>query len=365
MMENVRFGIVGSGYFGGGLAKVLSGLPHSEVKLVYGGTRAGKLAEELGCRQVLALEDMMNSSDIDAVIVATPSHLHRDPVILAAQAGKHVFCEKPTALSLIDCTDMVRACEKAHVQMMVGHSYYFIDGLLQVRRWVDEGVIGKPVAIHSERTGWESPQAVVSWKKNVETSGGHLFHHIHELDFLQTIMGPAIAICTAGGNLTHQGDGYGNEEDVLMLTLEFQGGAVGTMQYGSGFHWGEHFVKINGTKGAIRIDFKRSKIYLRKDGQESEHLLHRTETEDEERASFYRGMDGGIAYGKHNSEIASFLKGVMEAEMTTFRDCLLGCPIPGYLKSLFDGRAARSSIAAAEAAIISLKEKRWVQIGYN
>ncbi|WP_216624775.1 Gfo/Idh/MocA family protein [Paenibacillus foliorum] len=361
-MERVRFGIVGCGYFGGGLAHILAGLEHCEVKLVFGGRRARLLAKELGCAQAQSLEELMDSKDIDAVIVASPSHLHHENVIRAARTGKHVFCEKPAALSLKHCQAMLDACQKAKVQMMVGHIYYFVNGLVQVRQWIEEGVIGKPIAIHSERTGWEPRQAEVSWKKNNETSGGHLFHHIHELDLLQSIMGQAAAVCTAGGNLAHLGEGYGNEEDILLLTLEFQGGAVGTMQYGSGFRWGEHYIKINGTEGAIRIDFKRSKVYLKKDGRESEHLLHGTEEEDEERASFYRQMDGGVAYGKDTSQLAAFLVSMMKAEMTAFRDSLRGIPIPERIKPLFDGTAAYSSVAAAEAALSSLREKQWIRI---
>ncbi|WP_409340853.1 Gfo/Idh/MocA family protein [Paenibacillus sp. MBLB4367] len=361
-MEKVRFGIVGCGYFGSGLAHVLQGLERSEVTAVYGGSRAGALAGQLGCREAATLEALAASGDVDAVIVAAPSHLHREPVILAARHGKHVFCEKPVALSVSDCQAMIEACRRANVLLMAGHIYNFVPGIRLAREWIRDGVIGKPIVAHSERTGWEHKQGQVSWKKNNETSGGHLFHHIHELDLLQAIMGEAKAVSMAGGNLAHNGEGFGNEEDVLLLTLTFGGGAVGTMQYGSGFRWGEHVVKINGTEGAVVIDFKKSKVYLKKDDRITEHLLSRTAEEDEERARFYAEADGGVAYGKSSSKQAAFLTSMMELEMAAFRDAVLGLPVEEALLPLFDGSAARSSVAAAEAALLSLKEKSWISI---
>ena len=362
-MNKVRFGIVGCGYFGGGLAKILHRLDHSEVVAVYGGSRARPLAEELRCEAAESLEDLVRRDDIDAVVVASPSYVHREPVVLAARYGKHVFCEKPVALSLKECDEMIEACRKADVILMAGHIYHFMNGVKQIKRWVADGVIGKPIVAHAERTGWEYRQEAVSWKKNNETSGGHLFHHIHEIDLLQTIMGPAKAVCTAGGNFAHHGEGFGNEEDVLLLMLEFGGGAVGSMQYGSGFRWGEHYVKINGTEGAILIDMKKSNVYLKKHEQVTEHLLNYTKEEDEERAGFYLDGNGGVAYGKSNSPQLGFLTNMMALEMAAFRDAVMGRPIPEHLNALFDGSAARSSVATAEAALKSLKEKRWIPIG--
>ncbi|NHN32763.1 Gfo/Idh/MocA family protein [Paenibacillus agricola] len=361
-MDKVRFGIVGCGYFGSGLSRILHRMERSEVTAVYGGSRSQLLAEELQCNWMESLEELMESDRVDAVIVTTPSHLHRDPVILAARHGKHVFCEKPVTLKHKDCEDMIEACKKANVLLMAGHIYYFVNGIHQARRWIQDGEIGKPLVVHSERTGWEFKQEKVSWKKNNESSGGHLFHHIHELDFLQTIMGPAKTVSMAGGNLAHNGEGYGNEEDILLLTLQFEGGALGSMQYGSGFRWGEHYIKINGTEGAILIDFKKSKVYLRNNKPPIEHLLHSSVEEDEERAQYYRDADGGIAYGKSTTDQSGFLTRLMELEMKAFRDAVMGIPVEEHLKSLFDGSAARSSVATAEAALTSLREQRWIQL---
>ncbi|WP_282936035.1 Gfo/Idh/MocA family oxidoreductase [Paenibacillus sp. RC67] len=361
-MKKVTFGVVGCGYFGGELARILNRIENSRVAAVHGGTRAKALAEELGCEEAAELEELVLREDIDAIVVANPSHLHKDSVIQAARAGKHVFCEKPVALSLHDCDDMMAACRESGVLFMVGHIMHFMNGVKQVKQWIADGEIGRPIVCHAERTGWEERQQTVSWKKNQATSGGHLFHHIHELDFLQSIMGPAVAVTMASGNLAHQGDGFGDEDDVLLLTLEFPGGALGTMQYGSGFRWGEHFVKINGTEGAILLDMTNSKVQLKKGNQLIESMLNYTEEEDQERAQSYRKVDGGVAYGTAASPMPGWLSTVMKLEMEAFRDAVQGKQPEAGLDMLFDGSAGRSSIATAEAALESARTKKRVLI---
>lgn len=361
-MKQVTFGVVGCGYFGGELARILNRMEYSRVAAVYGGSRAKALAEELGCDEALELTELVMREDIDAIVVANPSHLHKESVIQAAQAGKHVFCEKPVSLSLQDCDEMIAACRDAGVLFMVGHIMHFMNGVKQVKQWIEDGEIGRPIVCHAERTGWEDRQHSVSWKKNQATSGGHLFHHIHELDFLQSIMGPAVAVTMAAGNLAHQGEGFGDEDDVLLLTLEFPGGALGTMQYGSGFRWGEHFVKINGTEGAILLDMTNSKVLLKKGNQVIESMLNYSEEEDLERAQSYRKVDGGVAYGTAASQMPGWLSTVMKLEMEAFRDAVQGKEAEPGLGMLFDGSAGRSSIATAEAALESARSKRRVMI---
>ncbi|MCY9656447.1 Gfo/Idh/MocA family oxidoreductase [Paenibacillus chondroitinus] len=361
-MKSVRFGVVGSGYFGGELARTLNRLEGSSVVAVHGGSRAALLAEELHCEAMESLEDLVQRDDIDAIIVASPSHAHKEPVMLAAQHGKHVFCEKPIALTLSDCEEMVKACKSAGVVFMAGHIMHFMNGVNQVKAWIASGEIGRPLVCHAERTGWEDRQASVSWKKNNATSGGHLFHHIHELDFLQAIMGPAVSVCMAGGNLAHQGEGFGDEEDVLLLTLLFADGTLGTMQYGSGFRWGEHFVKINGTEGAILLDLKQSKVELYQNGRITSRHLNDSAEEDMERAQSYQNVDGAVAYGTAASRMPSWLAALIEKEMSAFRNAVNGIPVGENVQMLFDGTAATTSIATAEAAMASLREKKWISV---
>ncbi|MDF2722062.1 MAG: oxidoreductase [Paenibacillus sp.] len=356
----MNIGIIGSGYFGGGFARTINRLEGMKTVAVYGGSRAQPLADELGCKAYDRLEEMLAQSDVDAVIVATPNHAHKEPVILAAQHGKHVFCEKPFALSLADCDDMIAACERNGVVLMAGHIMHFMSGVRQVKSWIEAGEIGRPLVVHSERTGWENRQQAVSWKKQLHASGGHLFHHIHELDFLLSIMGPAVNVHMAGGNLAHSGEGYGDEDDVLLLTLEFADGALGTMQYGSGFRWGEHYLKINGTDGAIKLDMERSVVILKKGNESTVCSLNDSPEEDAARMEGYQRRNGGVFYGTPTTELPLHLSSLMAKEMNCFRNAVQGVPIEAEFMRLFNGSAARISVATAEAAMRSNQERRWV-----
>lgn len=360
MSDIIRYGITGSGYIGAAQARIIHGMPNAQLTAVHSATGAGarRVATELGCEIADTLDDLTARTDIDALIVASPNNLHFEPVTKAAEHGKHVFCEKPFALSLADTDAMITACQEAGVTLMVGHMMHFYSGMMQVKQWIDGGVIGKPLVAHVERTGWEDLKPHVSWKKQQSQSGGHLFHHIHEIDLLQWLMGPATRVYTAGGNLAHQGEGFGDEEDALLLTLEFANGAIGSMQYGSAFHWGEHFLKINGSEGALRMSHKEATIELLRPGAP----LERTPLFDdpESQASLldlFKRTHGGSTYGKPTDRPPLYLYNALIDELTCFNNVLVGAPISPLRQPLFDGSAARAAVAVAETALASLQER--------
>ena len=98
----VKYGVVGVGYFGAELARILKRMDDAEVTVVYDPNNGQKIADELGCDSAKSLDELVEREDVDTVVVATPNYLHKEPVIKAAQHGKNVFCEKPIALSYQD-----------------------------------------------------------------------------------------------------------------------------------------------------------------------------------------------------------------------------------------------------------------------
>lgn len=363
-MNKVRLGIIGCGFFGGEFARIAKEMDGIELVAVYGGggNTEKVLAQEIGCRRAESMEALVSNPVIDAVMVVSPSHLHHAGVLAAAKSGKHIFCEKPIALTYEDCKQMIEACERASVLFMAGHTMHFMPGIQEVKRLIEDGEIGDILVCHAERTGWEDRQVKVSWKKNNAYSGGHLFHHIHEIDLIQSLLGPAESICTAGGNLAHQGEGYGDEEDVLLLTMSFRNGAYATMQYGSGFRWGEHYLKINGTEGAILIDMKRSVVELKKNYKTTSYPVYGLSEHNEAKKKLYEDMDGGVIYGNPSSRPGAELSTLMSEELRCFRDAILHKRIDKQYRLLFDNTSAASSIRTAEAALKALKEKTWITI---
>lgn len=364
-MEKKGYAIVGTGYFGAELGRILQKLGDCRVVAILDPENAQTIAEELHCEVETDLDTLCARPDVEAVIVATPNYLHKEPVLSAARHHKNVFCEKPIALSYRDCDEMVKACQAAGVTFMVGHVMNFFNGVREAKKLIGEGRIGKVLYCHSARNGWEQQQESVSWKKIRSMSGGHLYHHIHELDCIQFLMGPATEATMTGGNVAHHGEHFGDEDDMLFINLEFGNGTYAVLEYGSAFRWSEHYLLIQGTKGAIRLDMKDTGGTLRTAGGDEHFLLHRTKEEDDDRTLTYNTkmeMDGAVLYGHPGKRPPLWLHGIMEMEMTYFDSIMHGAPVSDEFKPLLNGSAARAAIATADACTRSLRENRKVPI---
>lgn len=360
----VRYGVVGVGYFGAEMARCLDARADAAVTVVHDRANAEAIAEELGARVAASVAELCSADDVDVVLIASPNWAHLEPVLLAARTGKHVFCEKPIALSYADCATMLEATSRAGVLFMAGHVTNFMAGVRRTKRLISEGVIGDVLFCRATRTGWEDPKPSVSWKKKRELSGGHLYHHIHELDLVQSIMGPARVATMVGGNVAHKGSEFGDEDDMLIITLEFEGDRFAAMEYGSAFRWPEHHVLIQGSKGAIRIDMRHVGCELLTPERHEHFLLHRTQEEDDGRRAtqLERGADGPIMYGSPADRTPAWLMGIIEEELEYFQSLVKGGEPMAEFAALTDGSAATAAIATADALTLSMKEARKVEI---
>lgn len=364
-MKTINYAVVGVGYFGAELGRIMNEQEGAKIVAVLDPENAETIAQEYGCDVETDLEVLCSREDVDAVIVASPNYLHKDPVVIAAKHGKHVFCEKPIALSYADCDAMVKAADENNVIFMAGHVMNFFRGVRHAKQLISEGKIGKVLYAHSARNGWEEPQPSISWKKIRSKSGGHLYHHIHELDCIQFIMGPATAVTMTGGNVAHTGPQFGDEDDMLFLSLEFGNNTYAICEYGSAFHWPEHYVLIQGTEGAIRLDMCNCGMIVKNaDGTEEHYTVHESQEEDDDRTRIYHSteMDGAIMYGRPGKLPPMWLHSIMKNEMKYFNDIMHGEPIPDEFRPLMTGEAARAAIATADAATLSLRENRKVSI---
>lgn len=363
-MKEIGYAIIGTGYFGAELGRILNEQEGARVVAVLDPENARTIAEEYGCDVETDLDTLCSRDDVNAVIVATPNYLHKEPVITAARHKKHIFCEKPIALSYKDCDEMVKAAEENGVIFMAGHVMNFFRGIRHTKQLIAQGKIGRVLYAHSARNGWEEPQPEISWKKIRSKSGGHLYHHIHELDCIQFIMGPAVTVTMTGGNVAHRGEQFGDEDDMLFLNLEFGNGTYGICEYGSAFHWPEHYVLIQGTKGAIRIDMANVGMTVKTESGEEHYLVHETKEEDDDRTRIYHGteMDGAIMYGKPGKKPPMWLHSIMKNEMKYFNEIMHGAAVDEEFKPLLNGSAARAAIATADALTLSVKENRKVRV---
>lgn len=361
----VKYGVVGTGYFGAELARAMKDNKGAKIVAVFDPENGETIANELECEAVDTLDSLVTRDDIDCVIVATPNYLHKEPVIKAAQNHKNVFCEKPIALNYQDCVDMVNACKEAGVIFMAGHIMNFFNGVHHAKELINEGAIGDILFVKSVRNGWEEPQPSISWKKIREKSGGHLYHHIHELDCVQFIMGGLPTTVTmSASDVAHNGEQFGDEDDLIMMNLEFPGNRYAHLEWGSAFRWGEHYVLIEGTKGAIMLNMYDTGGTLRVNGKDTHFLIHESQEDDDDRTRIYHSteMDGAIQYGHPGKLTPMWLHSLIVKEMKFLNDVLHGMEVPDEYKKLLDGTAAEEAIATADAATLSNIEDRKVKI---
>ena len=113
--------------------------------------------------------ELLARDDVEAVVICTPTGYHRDAVIAAAAAGKHIFCEKPMAMNVADCDAMERTCTGAGVVLQIGFVRHFCNEWLKLREIIQSGQIGRPVVWRSVSGGSGAP---TPWFFDKEIGGG-------------------------------------------------------------------------------------------------------------------------------------------------------------------------------------------------
>ena len=153
----VRFGMIGSG----GMARIhaeaiANGARGTALTAVAGGTRAPALAAEYGVAHEPTVEALLDRPDVDAVVIATPHTTHVPLSRAAAAAGKHVFLEKPMAVTVAECDEIVASCERAGVRLMVAHITRFLEATRVARDLVGSGAIGtlRMISVHRILEGY-------------------------------------------------------------------------------------------------------------------------------------------------------------------------------------------------------------------
>lgn len=202
--------------------------------------------------------------DIDAVVIATPNYTHLPIAVAAAQAGKHIMCEKPLGLNAGEVRSMYHAARDAGVVHMTAFTYRFAPSMRYMKQLLTSGALGDPRHFRSQRfLDW--PETSWGWRQYQAKAGaGDLFDMtIHRLDFAQDLLGPVARICGAVARfaprtITAQGEACppSDVDDWSSLIGEFACGATGVWEgttlakgYGrDGF--GHEWAEINGSEGS-------------------------------------------------------------------------------------------------------------------
>ncbi len=257
-----RIGLIGCGGIAGAWIRAVAEHDDCQIDWVYdlNDEAAATRAEEASAEVVADLAVGL-SSEVDLVIIGTPTLSHPALVAQAAAAGRHVMCEKPMALSLDACRGMIEACTTAGVQLAIGHSLRFWGAFLQSRKLIDAGAIGTPVSGSIDRLGaakarqegtpgaWED-----HWRQDPANTGGHALEgFIHELDFARAVFGDVAAVSCEIGLERPVGGGYVSPQ-IIQGLVTFANGAVVTTRTGSTVGVPTRGYWIAGSEGGLRFD---------------------------------------------------------------------------------------------------------------
>ena len=218
-------------------------------------------AEEFNCRAYASAEKMLADPEVDAVIIATPSGMHRESAIAAANAGKHVLCEKPLEINTQRIDDIIEACERNNVKLGCIFQMRVSPSVSEVKKLMESGRFGK-MLLSSAVMRWYRENSYYdnsSWRGTLKFDGGGALINqaVHIMDTLLYINGDVESVMAYSGTFTHNIE----VEDNLCAVLKYCNGSFGTVEVSTccapGFPRRMEFSGENGTVTIIEDRISR------------------------------------------------------------------------------------------------------------
>ncbi len=260
--------------------------------------RAQELAEKFGGKAFASVEELLADPSIDAVSVCVANFAHAEMTIKALEAGKHVLCEKPMAVTLAECEAMVAAAKKAGKHLMIGHNQRLAKAHMVAKKMIEEGAIGRILTFrttfgHGGPETWSIDPGKSVWffDKKRAAMGAMADLGIHKTDLIQFLTGQKVVRTTARLTTLDKRDAGGNligVDDNAFCIYELSGGAYGTMTASWTYYAAEdNSTILYGTKGTMRIyDDPAHSIVVNKSSGETEYYdVEQIQTNDNQTKS--------------------------------------------------------------------------------
>lgn len=304
-MRQLRIGMIGYKFMGKAHSNAYRSLPmffpqaiKPEMSVICG-RNAGAVSQaavQLGwCESTTDWRELISREDIDLIDINAPSNAHKEIALAAAHAGKHIFCEKPLALTLEDAREMLYAAEEAGIVHMVGFNYRFSPAVRLAKKLVESGRLGN---IYHFRAWFLQdwiidPEFPLVWRlqKEIAGSGSHgdlgahlidlahfLVGDIHEVIGMSETFIKERPIATEMTGLSAKGSkddpkGTVTVDDATLFLARFENGAMGSFEatrFAAG-HRSTNSFEINGSLGSVKFDFERMnelEVYFTSDDED-------------------------------------------------------------------------------------------------
>lgn len=257
MKKKMRFAIIGCGRIG---SRHASHIVNSGELVAVCDTivnKADELAQRYSAQAYYSLDEMLTEQEgsIDLVAVCTPNGLHAEHSIKALERGYNVLCEKPMALSVYDCGEMIKTAERKNKRLFVVKQNRFNPPVVAVKQAIDQGYLGNILSIQLS-CFWNRNEDYYSnsWKGTLDLDGGTLYTQFsHFIDLLYWMLGDISAVSGFSKNSAHKD--IIEFEDSGVVAVEFVSGAIGTINYTVNSYRKnmEGSLTIFGERGTVKI----------------------------------------------------------------------------------------------------------------
>lgn len=315
-MEQLRVASIGLGWWGGMLAEkaALAGL---DVVSCFARTEESRndFAAKHGARPSSSLDELLADDDVEAVMIATPHSTHADLAVAAAEAGKHVFVDKPFTLTVAEAKRATRAADRAGVVLQVGHNRRRQPATRRLKEMVDGGDLGM---IHYADANLSYPKGLnprSGWRGEPAESpaGGMTGLGVHMVDNLIYLLGPVSRVSAFSKQII----AVRKLDDVTTATMEFESGPLAT--FGTAMVIPDIArTALWGTEGAARNEFDGAHLFVQKVGEKewSEEPVEQLDTVRDELEEFARNVRNGDrpeTGGPEAIEVTAVLEAIVES----------------------------------------------------
>lgn len=258
-------GIIGASRVSGGHAQAIAAVPETRLVAIAepDAQRREQFTREHSCIGYADHDQLLADPRIDIVMIGLPHFLHTEVTLAACQAGKHIFLEKPMAMTIADCDAIIAAAESAGVKLLVGHTEHFLPAGLAAKRLIQDGRLGEVVFATDT---WYRTFDLANrppWFLNRAEGGGGMWYMngVHMLDRLTWLMGSPITAVRAWVSNPMVGQ---NTDDTGLAWLDFANGIHATVHHTGYPQEGpeRNEVEIVGTLASVRVATRDDRLWL-------------------------------------------------------------------------------------------------------
>ena len=288
MSTKLKWGVIGSGGIAGRrtIPEGITKAQNSELSVVFDINQQvnAEVAKEYGAEQAASINELLET-DVDAVYVATPAHVHAGQVRACAEAGKHVLCEKPLGMTVAEAEGMIELCREKGIKLGCAFMMRFVAQHQKALRLIKEGRLGRPVYARAQLSCWYPP-IEGAWRQDPATGGGGSLIDMggHCIDLLEMFFGRIARVSCFINNSVHD---YKSEDSATAM-LCFENGALATVDtfFCIPDNSSKNVLELYGSKGSILAEGTigqgpagRMVAFLEQHGKEYDAQQARTEAQ--------------------------------------------------------------------------------------